>query len=120
MHSSHLFPRIELLLDDYELVIRKITGGRDSSLRRFYFKYQLGPVADHTGQSLKTIHERMKQRYNPITIEGSSGTIMIGGPVFSKASDLEFYEKVEFTNQVADFFEVFFEGNITLPRWGKE
>ncbi|GAG07886.1 unnamed protein product [marine sediment metagenome] len=80
---------------------------RSDPLRKYYFKWVMGPVRDHTGASVEAIHDEMKRRY-AATIDKFGITHVES--VWSNKSTMKIMDKKAFLlnvrNWAWDFLEV--------------
>lgn len=81
-------------------------------LRRYYFKWVMGPIRDHTGASVEAIHEEMKHRY--ASSKDKFGITHVES-VFSNESKMKIPDKKAFILNVRNFWLDFQE--ITTPEF---
>ena len=46
-----------------DYIIKRVEPTKSDPLRKYYFKWVMGPIEDYTGASKKAIHDEMKSRY---------------------------------------------------------
>ena len=87
-------------LDVWHTVEKQVPTVSDS-LRRYYFKWVMGPVADHTGASVEAIHHEMKLRYASYKDDFEITHIE---SVFSNESKMKIPDKKRFILNVRNFW----------------
>jgi hypothetical protein len=92
--------------------VEKQEPTRSDPLRRYYFKWVMGPVADHTGASVEAIHHEMKLRY--CSEKDEFGITHIES-VFSDESKMKIPDKKRFVLNVRNFWLDF--QNIVTPEF---
>ena len=92
--------------------VEKQEPTKSDPLRRYYFKWVMGPVRDHTGASVEAIHDEMKHRY---ASEKDKFGITHVESVFSDKSKMKIKDKKAFILNVRNFWLDF--QNVVTPEF---
>ena len=93
--TAHLKTYKDGTLVDY--FVKKIEPTRSDPLRKYYWKWVMGPIQDWTGESKDVIHESCKSKF--ASYEDKFG-IIHKRSVFSNVSDMTVIEKKQFIKDV--------------------
>lgn len=75
------------------------------SIRRYYFKFVIKPIADYTGHSLEDLHDYFKSRFGSMFADEDGQWDPNTLHIFRNDSDMDEADKESFIREVRDFAE---------------